>query len=148
MTTIAITKNQIAGEQQVTLEGCTFNSTKVFKFHSYLFRGTILAGAAGDGVECESLIEYLKTGEDGEDLEFKEVCAIVSDGEAIYYYDSSIIPIKVDDPHFAIGSGAPYALAILDYGGSMIDAIAAAIKRDECSSGKIEVLTLCDSMSI
>jgi len=140
MTTIVITKDEIAADTQVTTESLTFNSIKVFKFHSEIFGCEILVGTAGDCKEGEVFLDWLRSGDDLEDMDDYE--AVVCTGSDIYYFTGSKYPIMVLDNHFAIGTGAPYALAILDNNGGLKDAVQAAIKRDEYTGGMALSLTL------
>jgi ATP-dependent protease HslVU (ClpYQ) peptidase subunit len=42
--------------------------------------------------------------------------ALVMDGDSLYCYDNELVPMKVDEAVYAIGSGAAYALGAFDAG--------------------------------
>lgn len=141
MTTIVINKNEICADTQITADS-TFNSIKVFKFYSKVFGCEVIAGTAGDCHQGDVFLDWLKTDDELEELD--ECDALVSDGQSIYFFGGSKYPIPVLDDYMAVGTGAPYALAILDNGGTLSDAVRAAIKRDESSGGEVWSLKLKD----
>jgi 20S proteasome alpha/beta subunit len=57
-------------------------------------------------------------------------------------YESSLIRLHVHEPRFAIGSGAGFAQAILDAGGTAVEAIEAAMKRDIHTGMGISVMQI------
>lgn len=63
--------------------------------------------------------------------------ALVMDGGFILYYDNELVPLIVDEPFYAIGSGSAYAIGAMDAGASPQRAVELAILRDECSGPPI-----------
>ena len=55
---------------------------------------------------------------------------VVSEDGLIYRYTSRLIPHRVDEPFYAIGSGAPIALGAMEAGANPEEAIKIACKRD------------------
>lgn len=142
MTTIAATKTKMAADTQVTLDGITFNSQKIFKFKSKLFKKTVIAGAAGCGVGCDKFLAWVKGEMDIDEEDMKEVVGLVITGDKILYYDFSMHPMEVSDDHFAIGVGSQAALAIMDTGGNPKEAVEAAMIRNPDTGGDIDYLTI------
>lgn len=66
---------------------------------------------------------------DSPPMEDTGVLAMNSRGQVVFYSESAI-PVVVEEPYFAIGSGADYAMGALDAGASIRRALSIATLRD------------------
>jgi ATP-dependent protease HslVU (ClpYQ) peptidase subunit len=114
--------------------GSHFRTQKIFRV------GDKLIGCCGTTMHAKKFIEWMMHGTpvsfvyDKEDQTFQ---ALVMDGGFLLYYDNELVPITVDEPFFAIGSGSAYAIGAMDAGASPQRAVELAILRDECSGPPI-----------
>lgn len=58
----------------------------------------------------------------------------------ITVWDASIFEIK--EKVAVAGSGGKYALGVLDHGGTAVEAVKVAIKRDSCCGGALQIMVL------
>lgn len=110
--------------------GVHFKSKKIFQIDGKLI------GIAGTMTHALKFVEWVTHGTPMNFVYDKEACsfdALVMDGGFLIHYDNELAPIVVDEPYYAIGSGAEYALGAMDAGASPQRAVELAILRDECS---------------
>lgn len=109
-----------------------------------LFRKTIgrrehIIGVAGDLFSAMVFIDWYGTKErppealahlfdEGEDFE-----ALIWTGKKLFEANRLCRLVEIEDKYYAIGSGAPYALAAMDCGKSAAEAIRIACRRDNNS---------------
>lgn len=139
MTTIlASMKHRVmVADSLISGGGPGFRSQKIFSVNGKL------VGFSGHVTHALKFIEWLKHGTpmnlayDKEDNTFD---VLVMDGGFLYYYDKELTPITVNDPIYAIGSGAAYAIGAIDAGASPKRAVEIAVSRDDQSEGPIVVM--------
>lgn len=119
--------------------------TKIFEINNKLFQPKkFLIGYAGDVNGIPDVLEYLMD-ESGStrppkvrDLQ----CVILNSEGKIYTFTDPRKWIQLDEPCYAIGTGAPYALGVLHAGKSVKDAIKAASKFDAFTGNGVKVMTI------
>lgn len=94
----------------------------------------------GDLADSQALLDYFDGGDRPTFSASAALCWI--DGE-LFEFDEATIPIRYEKPdrvRLAIGSGAKWALAAMDFGADARDAVRYAAKRDTCTGGRIDVV--------
>lgn len=128
---------------QITF-GDTIAETDCLKVHR-LDDGS-LVGFAGNTYNWEVILDFLnsksRTKKWPEIAGYQDTLILETDG-SIFLYDHLGRRFERTSP-VAIGSGAKYALAALDCGADIKEAIEVACKRDIHSSGTIRVVELND----
>jgi len=103
-----------------------------------------LAGAAGATAACAEFLAWAEKGRKGKLKRrlFKDCDGLVLtiDGELLRY--EGPLPDRLLDDHHAIGSGLPFALAVLGIGHSPEEAVKIACKHSVACAGEITVLNL------
>lgn len=145
MTTIAYKDGILAGDTMYTegnIKG--FNAKKLFKYKQILIGHSGWCDIVFHPKYLESLYRSLiknsKLPEIFDGLEY----SILAIKESKIYTASHDIPYftVLPDKYYAVGSGKSIALSIMDYGGSAIDAVKIAIKRDVYSGGKVTYVSI------
>jgi len=97
-------------------------------------------GAAGDWDKCIRFHELAdKGGEADDDLDIE---AIELRPDGIYVYEGILTAVRIKNEFYAIGSGAPYAMAAMRLGLSPKEAVAIAAEFDPGTGGEIDVWRL------
>lgn len=89
------------------------------------------------------ILKFFNTIENGGDLDSDcdiECMELRADG--IYIYESTIIPARIKEPFYAIGTGSAYAMAALHMGASPREAVEIATLYDPATRGPIDVVKL------
>lgn len=136
MTTIAAcySKREIAADSMVSLESMSYSVTKLRRGVRSIF------GAAGEWDQCLKFLHALET-DQLEDLETEcQLLELRHDG--IWVYESGIIPARLKNDYFAIGTGAAYAIGAMRMGATPSEAVAIACEFDPSSQGPIDKMTL------
>lgn len=136
MTTIAVRHStlEMASDSLISGDGFSYNAQKFRKLRSSVI------GAAGDWHHVLQFFDRLKK---KKPLDADcDVCAIELRKDGIYVYEGTIIPTKIQQDFYAIGTGAGYAIACMHYGHSPKDAVELAALYDPNTKGPIEVVTL------
>lgn len=136
MTTIAacFSKRQIAADSMCSGEAEHY---LVEKLRAY--KGTIF-GAAGD---WDQILKFYMALEKGGELDLEcdiDVLELRDDG--IYVYSSCVIPARIKNDFFAVGSGAGYAMGAMHLGKTPAEAVAIAALYDPGTRGPIDVMEL------
>jgi ATP-dependent protease HslVU (ClpYQ) peptidase subunit len=136
MTTIAVSKSQIAGDRQAThAGGLKFRlKTKIFEFNQpILYDKPIYVGLAGN---VESFADVLAWFSDPTQyktppaLKGGEGVILAKDGKIFTFFKSPANWTVIDQNTYAIGSGSHFAMGAMAAGASPIDAVKEAIKLD------------------
>jgi ATP-dependent protease HslVU (ClpYQ) peptidase subunit len=103
-----------------------------------------LIGGAGDVGPMIELMDWLESGTDDvlPKIKGSAECIVVMPDRTVAVYETSGIPIDVDEPVAAIGSGADLALGALLAGASAVRACEIAIERDPHCGFDVAFLTL------
>jgi ATP-dependent protease HslVU (ClpYQ) peptidase subunit len=97
-------------------------------------------GGCGD---FEKLLKFYQTIEAGGDLDSDlDVTILELRHDGIWIYESCIIPARIKNDFWAVGTGANYALAAMSLGKNPKDAIEIAAQFDPCTSAPIDYLKL------
>lgn len=136
MTTIAasLAHKEIAADSMCSGEGAFYSVCKLRQWKDGV------AGAAGDWVQ---ILKFFNSIEKGGDLDSDcdvECMELRADG--IYVYESTIIPARIKEPFYAIGTGSAYAMAALHLGKSPREAVEIAALYDPATRGPIDVMRL------
>lgn len=146
MTTIAFRDGVMAADSQATVGNCITRTTKLYVKKAG--RKPCLLGFCGDVTNARTFIDWYGSGKalpdvlrtaPGEDEGFE---VLVWDGQKLWVVCNDGRPVEVEDPYYAIGSGAPFALAAMDCGKSAKEAVRIACKRDIYSSAPIVAKSL------
>lgn len=126
-----VQKGRVIGEYLVACSG-TVNVCQSFMFwlEQWVSRGGQLCNPPCDVKEA--------IGDDDMDA-----IAIDRNGR-VFRFDGLAHPYELDAPFQAMGSGRDFALGAMEMGANAADAIAAAIRWDTGSGGRIRTLTLAD----
>jgi hypothetical protein len=65
--------------------------------------------------------------------------------DGLFIWQTNLIPMRIEDDFYAIGSGAGYALGALAHGATIQGAIRTAARWDECTGTDIQTLHLLRS---
>jgi hypothetical protein len=102
-----------------------------------------VAGAAGDWVQ---ILKFFNSIEQGGDLDSDcDIECMELRGDGIYMYESTIIPARIKEPFYAIGTGSAYAMAAMHLGASPREAVEIAALYDPATRGPIDVMRLGES---
>lgn len=110
MTTIAATKDMIAADRRVDVDGVAYYAGKLYNIDDFLI------GAAGDNEAIMRFLDWWPKREDrrlriNRKLEFE---AIVLSHAGLWVYDHAGIPDVISDGIVAIGTGRAAAMAAMD----------------------------------
>jgi hypothetical protein len=135
MTTIAVTRDQIAGDRQVTHSGgLKFKvTTKVHEFYQpLLWPKKFYVGMCGNVDEFPDILQFLydpaamkkaPKGNGGE-------CVVLTEDRKIFTFKSPSKWIHVEQPFYAVGTGMNYAMSAMECGKTAIEAVKVASKFD------------------
>lgn len=140
MTTIAYRDGVLASDSLVTL-----GSTKVHGSYQKIRRvGGHLIGTAGSVAACQSFIDWVRCGDDESPPPKGEYNALIIDprGRVREMENGSVLPVPRGAKFFAIGSGAPYALAAMYAGASATEAVKIAAKIDTSTGLPVKTLKI------
>lgn len=136
MTTIAakVSAGEIAGDSMVSGDDSFYLVEK-------LRRGKTSAyGACGD---WDKILKFYQVLEHGGELDTDtDVTVLELRADGIWIYESTIIPARIKNDFWAIGTGANFAIAAMHLGASPKEAVAIACTYDTSSHGPIDVITL------
>lgn len=135
MTTVAANRFVICGDRQAT-DGCGRKSrcTKIFSKNK-CFIG--FCGSLTDGEKFRLAWPEVEGLEVDEDFE-----ALILSPKGLWHYDSAMIPLKVEDQFYAIGSGGDLARAAMLAGATPQEAVKIAAKLDSFTGNKIHTRKL------
>jgi ATP-dependent protease HslVU (ClpYQ) peptidase subunit len=142
MTTVAWDENTIASDSRVSLTSemiLNNNTTKIFK----LKNGGVMGFAGGIAIAL-AFRKWFDGEGDAPDLADPYNCIYIDNKYRCWAYDGTAKVALRTEKRGAIGTGAKFAYAILDYGGTAEEAVRAGIKRDIWSGGKIKIIRYRD----
>lgn len=97
-------------------------------------------GACGD---WDKILKFYQALESGGDLDSDtDVTVLELRSDGIWIYESTIIPARIKNDFWAIGTGANYAIAAMHLGLSPTEAVKIACTYDTSSHEPIDVLRL------
>lgn len=136
MTTIAasLAHNEIAADSMCSGDDSYYLVEKLRKGKVSVY------GAAGD---WDKILKFYNAIENGGELDSEcdiEVLELRNDG--LWVYEGTIIPARLKNTFYAIGTGAGYAMAAMHLGKSPREAVEIAALFDPGTRGPIDVLKL------
>lgn len=143
MTVIAWDGKTLAADKQVEWQGLPRTVTKIFRV------GNVLVGVSGDGAQGMDMIEWLRNGQKAEDFpaaqrdekQWATVVVVREDG-AVWVYERTPTPMRLEDKCYATGHGRDFAMAAMYLGKSAREAVEITCVLDvHCGMG-IDTLTL------
>jgi ATP-dependent protease HslVU (ClpYQ) peptidase subunit len=138
MTVIAWDGKTLAADKQSTFCGLPRTTTKIHRAKD----GSLL-GAAGETAMCAALRAWYDAGAVTADFPDKSntshLLVIRPDGQ-VYLYDGHAVPIHLEDPFTALGSGRDYAMAALHLGKTAAEAVQVACVFDAWCGNGIDTL--------
>ncbi len=129
---------EIAGDSRITDEstGLFFRSKKVF-----LLSSGEAVGISGSIPDAMKFLEWYESGCDGEnhpDFTSEKFDALVLDKNgSLFSWDSHLVPSRIEDEFFAIGSGALAAMGAMHMGATATQAVLVAAKLDRNTDEKV-----------
>lgn len=136
MTTVAacFSKGEIAADSMVTLEGVCYSVNKLRQGVSSVF------GATGNWDACLKFLQAIE--KNTFDEADAEVTVLELRKDGLWVYEGCIIPAKIKNDYYAIGTGAAYAIAAMRLGHTPTEAVALACEFDPGSRGPVDTLHL------
>ena len=136
MTTIAYTNRILAADTQLSWEAERHLTTKIKRLTPNL-----IIACAGS-IEQEHKAHSVFRDPNWEELDLTEkledFAAIVLINKKPYFLSENLIPIAIEEPHFAIGSGGAFALSAMYFGYNAADAVRFASRFDIYTNDKVE----------
>lgn len=139
MTTVAYRGGILAADSRAT-HGDAGATTATKLFRKRIGRREHLVGVAGDLYAALIFIDWYGTAETKRPEQFADLFdagedfgALIWDGKSLWECNRLCRMVRVEEPYFAVGSGAQFALAAMDCGKSAREAVRIACRRDNNS---------------
>ena len=140
MTTVAakVSTGEIAADSMVSGDDSFYLVEKLRRGKNSVY------GACGDWDKCLKMLQVLESGGELDSDMDVTVLELRFDGKdnGIWIYESTIIPARIKNDFFAIGTGANYALAAMHLGLSPTEAVKLACLYDTSSHEPIDTMRL------
>jgi hypothetical protein len=136
MTTIAAkaSTGEVAGDSMVSGDDSFYLVTKIRRGKNSIY------GGCGD---WDKLLKFYNSLESGADLDSDtDVTVLELRSDGIWIYESTIIPAKIKNDFWAIGTGANFAIAAMHLGLNPAEAVKLACLYDTSSHEPIDVMSL------
>jgi hypothetical protein len=136
MTTIAAkaSTGEVAGDSMVSGDDSFYLVTKIRMGENSIY------GGCGD---WDKLLKFYNSLESGADLDSDtDVTVLELRSDGIWIYESTIIPAKIKNDFWAIGTGANFAIAAMHLGLTPAEAVKLACLYDTSSHEPIDVMSL------
>lgn len=148
MTCVAWDGKTLAADKRVTYVGLARTVTKIFRV------GEALVGFAGDGGQCMEVLEWIQGGcvpdkfpaSQRDKDQWSNVVVVRAGG--VWSYERSPFPIRIEDGHYAAGSGRDYALAAMHLGKTAAEAVEIACIFDVSCGNGVDTLELATRVAI
>ena len=138
MTTIAWRGSVLATDSALTCGNMQGRFTKLLRQRGAAY------GFCGDADAVSLVMGHLKDG--GKPDEMKklkgDIGVLILTPDGCYTCDRDMVPIRVEDEFWAIGSGAEYAMGAMAAGKSARQAVEIACKYDPNSNGPVKTATV------
>ena len=136
MTTIAakFSTGEIAADSMVSGDDSFYLVEKLRQGKDCIY------GACGD---WDKILKFYQVMESGGDLDSDtEVTVLSLKHDGLWIYESSIIPARIKNDFWSIGTGANFAIAAMHFGASPKEAVEVACLYDSSSHGPIDEVKL------
>lgn len=103
-----------------------------------------LAAAAGHACDMVSYLRWVEEGREEDaavKLENLDGLLVSPKGE-VFLVEANLVPIPIDAPFFAGGSGSEIAIGAMEMGASAEEAVRIAIKHNTSCGGEIQIVKL------
>lgn len=140
MTTITYRDGVLAADSLATM-----GDTKAHGHYQKIRRiGDHLVGAAGSVADSQHFVDWLKHGDENVPPPKGNYSALIIDprGRVREIENGSVLPVPRGAKFFAVGSGAPFALAAMYAGASAAEAVKIAAKIDTATGLPVKTLKL------
>jgi hypothetical protein len=136
MTTVAakVSTGEIAADSMVSGDDSFYLVEKLRKGKNSVY------GACGDWDKCLKMLQVLESG--GEPDSDTDVTVLELRHDGIWIYESTIIPARIKNDFWAIGTGANYAIAAMHLGLSPTEAVKLACLYDTSSHEPVDTMRL------
>ena len=145
MTVIAWDGKTLAADKQTSFGSTKTTTTKIFKIYGALI------GSAGISVHCAAMAEWFRGGriedkfpafQKNNDTSVDVIC-IEPDGRC-HVFQTSHIPVLIEEKFMALGSGSNYALGAMYLGKTAREAVDVACALDSGCGRGIDTLELAE----
>jgi len=136
MTTIAASLStlEIAADRMVSGDDSFYLTSKLRRGQNKIY------GACGDWDKCLKMLKAIRYRKNI-DTEI-DVTVLMLKHDGIWIFESSIIPVRIENDFFSIGTGAGYAMGAMHLGKSPAEAVEIAALYDPNTRGPVESITL------
>ena len=137
MTTIAarVSTGEIAADSMVSGDDSFYLVEKLRRGKNSIY------GACGDWDKCLKMLQVLS--ESGGDLDSDmDVTVLELRNDGLWIYEGTVIPARIKNDFWAIGTGANFAIAAMHCGKSVQEAVEIACMYDTSSHGPIDYMRL------
>lgn len=142
MTTLAFNRECMAGDTRVVTGASFYHSDKIYRI------GNSLVGTAGNAHACLAFLAWFQSPrrnpvelqkQFGENHDRGDIWIAEINPGGIYLWDGWGYAERLNDPYYAIGSGAMAALEAMRQGMNPEEAVRRAITHDENTGSPIQV---------
>lgn len=141
MTTIAISKNQIAGDHQCTSGNGKFDiGTKLRHYPEGFYHTPYTIGFCGDVDHILQVLAFFDNPigwEAPKKLQRAEFVMLTADHK-MFTFQHPLRLMPINSKFYAIGSGSHFAMGAMEFGASPYEAVKAATKHDIFSGMKVD----------
>jgi len=133
MTTVAasVKHRMIAADSMCSADGYHYLVTKLWQGAESSY------GCAGEWAQILKFLQLLEKGGDADSECDVQVLELRKDG--LWLYDGHVNPFKLKNEYYAIGTGAPYAIAAMYCGKSPSEAVEIASLFDPATRGPVDI---------
>lgn len=135
ITTIAVNKNEIACDQQVSHSSgykLKIKSKIHYFYNTLIYPKPFYIGFAGSLDEAHSVLEWLNSPTEKPPRTKMNEFIILTEDKKVFTFINPLRWIPIEEPFYAIGSGGQFALGALHAGSTPKEAVVIASK---CDSG-------------
>lgn len=142
MTTIAWDGATLAADKMSTSVNLATVTTKLWRHENMVFAG------CGNTARLREMYEWVRNGRVTADLpafqhdDDKSVHVLLIEDGKPYLYEESHVPIAIEMPFFALGTGRDYAMAAMHLGKTAREAVEVACLFDPNSGNGVDVLEI------
>lgn len=140
MTVVAWDGRTLAADRRSNSNGLIGTVTKVRRI------GPLLCAGCGEYSAILAMLEWIENGRVTADLPAAQnskddwACMLVIDGARILKYDRGHLPMHLEVPFYAVGTGRDFAIAAMHLGKSASEAVEiASLFQSDCGNG-VDVL--------
>jgi hypothetical protein len=138
VTTVAFDGNTLAADTLITSD---WKSAGHSKFH--MFRNGSVGAFAGMWGKVQEAIKFLEGDAESAPDDDWDAIVLRTDGTA-WVIDAEGCHLDITGKHYAIGSGAQFALGAMACGRDAADAVRVSIGLDPYSGGEVECITISE----